>query len=114
MPVTTSPEARIARLQAQVESDGFNQAAHFALGQAYAEQGRHVEAAAKFRRAVELNPQYASAWKGLGDAYVLAGVPKEARAALATGQDMATRTGDPATAEACRLALAAVTGEDQA
>ena len=83
--------SRIKQYQRMIETDGFDEAAHYRLATEYLKDGRYVEAAAKFRRAVELNPEYLEAWRGLGDAYKLAGVHKEAIAAWKTGRDVAGR-----------------------
>ncbi len=90
--------SRIKQHQASIESDGFNQAAHCRLGEEYLKEGRYMEAGAKFRRAVELNPEYLAGWRGLGEAYRLAGVAKEADAAWRTGADVSRRLGNAAAA----------------
>jgi Flp pilus assembly protein TadD len=79
---TTTP--RIERLQSLIEADGYNQSAHFLLGQEYLREGRYMEAAAKFRRVVELNPEHGDAWNLLGAAYERVGVAKEAVSAYVT------------------------------
>lgn len=79
---TTTP--RIERLQSLIEADGFNQSAHYLLGQEYLADGRYMEAAAKFRRVVELNPEHGDAWRMLGTSYEKVGVAKEALAAYGT------------------------------
>lgn len=79
---TTTP--KIERLQALIEADGFNQSAHYLLGQEYMAEGRYMEAAAKFRRVVELNPEHGDGWRMLGGAYEKVGVAKEAAAAYGT------------------------------
>lgn len=40
--------------------------AHYRLGNAYAEMGRHPEAVIAFRRSLELKPDFAKAWNNLG------------------------------------------------
>lgn len=79
-----STNQRVKRLQAVIEKDGFNQQAHFLLGEQYLEDGRPMQAANKFRRVVELNPDHARAWRYMGDAFKAAGVYKEAAVAYDT------------------------------
>jgi tetratricopeptide (TPR) repeat protein len=45
-----------------------NPVAHFDLGVSLGQRGRHQEALAEFRRATELNPDYADAWSAMGRA----------------------------------------------
>lgn len=90
--------SRVRRIQGMIEADGFDQLAHYELAREYLREGRWMEAATKFRRAVELNPQYVAAWRGLGRAYELAGVPKEAEVAWSTGAAAAALLGDSAVA----------------
>ncbi len=82
------------QFQQAIEDNGFDQASHYKLGCEYLKEGRYMEAGAKFRRAVELNPEYVEAWRGLGEAYNLAGVPKEAESAWRTGAGVARRNGN--------------------
>ncbi len=88
-----------------IETDGFDQAAHYRLGTEYLRDGRFVEAAAKFRRAVELNPEYLEAWRGLGEAYQAAGVAKEAEAAWRTALNVAGRVKNPVFARQMEVLL---------
>lgn len=52
------------------ERDGF---AHYAMGRALTQRGRHAEAIDEFTRALELNPNFAMAHFGLGTALVWSG-----------------------------------------
>lgn len=79
-----SSNQRVKRLQAAVERDGYNQGAHFMLGEEYMRENRFMRAAAKFRRVVELNPEYARAWMMMGRCYDAAGIPSEAITAYDT------------------------------
>lgn len=81
---TSTP--RIKRLQSIIEADGFNQSAHFLLGQEYLTEGKFMAAAAKFRRVVELNPDHVEAWRMMARAYEKAGVTKESEAARLTAE----------------------------
>lgn len=75
---------RVERLQELIQADSFNQSAHYLLGQEYLAEGRFMEAAAKFRRVVELNPQHGDGWMQMGAAYEKVGIQKEAVAAYTT------------------------------
>jgi len=106
---STSP--RVERLQELIEADGFNQAAHFLLGEEYLRERRYMNAAAKFRRVVELNPDHAEAWLNMGKAYDQVGVPKEAERAYLSAARAFDRRGEKGTAEQCEtLARAASAG----
>lgn len=97
--ITVFGTSRIKHFQEQVETNGFDQTAHYQLALEYLKAGRYLEAAAKFRRAVELNPEYVDAWAGLGDAYLQAGISKETLAAWRTGAGVARRIGLSTAAE---------------
>lgn len=77
-----STTTRIQRLQDLVKQDGFNQLAHYMLGEEYLKENRPMEAAAKFRRIVEMNPDHADAWNLMGQAYEKADAIKESIAAF--------------------------------
>ena len=100
---TTTP--RIERLTVLVQADSFNQSAHFLLGQEYLQEGRYMEAVAKFRRVVELNPESAEGWFMLGTAYEKTQIPKEARTAYGTALTVADRLTDVQTASKAKEAL---------
>jgi Flp pilus assembly protein TadD len=87
--------ARIRLLQERIEADGFDQLAHYQLGEEYFRLGRWREAFAKFRRVIELNPENLDAYLALGDACEKAGVLKEADAAWRTGEIVAERLKRP-------------------
>jgi Flp pilus assembly protein TadD len=87
--------ARIRQLQERIEADGFDELAHFQLGEEYGRLGRWREAFAKFRRVIELNPESLEAYLAMGDACEKAGVPKEADAAWRTGETVALRLTRP-------------------
>lgn len=106
-----SSNQKIKRLQAAIERDGFNQGAHFMLGEEYMRGERYMMAATKFRRVVELNPDYARAWLMMGRCYDAAGVPSEAATAYDTAAYEYERQGLPAEAEAARQAGAAARDE---
>lgn len=102
-----STNQRVKRLQSVIEKDGFNQGAHFMLGEEFIREGRFMQAAAKFRRVVELNPDHAQAWMMMGRCYDSAGIPKEAVMAYGTAAYQYERKGLIADAELMRDASAA-------
>jgi Flp pilus assembly protein TadD len=89
----------IQRLLAAIDQDSSNQRANFDLGREFARQGSYMQAAAQFRRTLELNPDFAEAWLQMGDAYERVGVRKEARVAWEIGLGVARRIRDTRTAE---------------
>ena len=101
-----STNMRVKRLQSAIEKDGFNQNAHFMLGEEYMREDRPMKAVAKFRRVVELNPDDARAWKMLGEALETARVWKEAAVAYATAAREFDVKHLPQEAEAMRTAAA--------
>jgi predicted Zn-dependent protease len=60
---------------------------HFSLGKLYLEQKKWAESVAAFAEAVRLDPTYAAAWVGLGDAHGGAGKSAEAKAAYEKALD---------------------------
>lgn len=103
-----SSSPRVDRLQELIEADGFNQGAHFLLGEEYLRTERYMNAAAKFRRVVEINPDHADAWRRMGDAYGLLGIGKEAERAYDSAARAYGLSGQPGEAQACEeLARAA-------
>lgn len=101
-----SSTQRVKRLQSLIEKDGFNQGAHFMLGEEYMREGRHMAAAAKFRRVVEINPDHARAWMLMGQAYEGTGVMKEAVIAYEEAALQFENQQKPVDAEAMRAAAA--------
>lgn len=97
-----SSNQRIKRLQALIEKDGSNQGAHYMLGEEYLRDNFPMKAAAKFRRVLELNPDYVPAWEMMAKSYIAAGVPKEAAVAYDNAARMLERLGHAADAQAAR------------
>lgn len=102
-----STNQRVKRLQAAIERDGYNQGAHFMLGEEYMRENRYMRAAAKFRRVVELNPDYARAWMMMARCYDAAGIPSEAATAYDTASYEFQRQGLDAIAQEMRQAAEA-------
>lgn len=96
---TRSP--KVERLQEVIEADGFNQGGHYLLGEEYLREGRFMNAAAKFRRVVELNPDHGDAWRRMGEAYEKVGVTKEAQRAYVSAARAYERLGKAEEAESC-------------
>ncbi|MCX7624884.1 MAG: tetratricopeptide repeat protein [Candidatus Sumerlaeaceae bacterium] len=71
----------VAEIIERIRKNPFDEQAYYLLGREYLAQGANLSAAAEFRRAVELNPEFIEAWQGLAQAYRQAGVEKEARLA---------------------------------
>lgn len=97
---------RVRRLQAVIEKDGSNQAAHFMLGEEYIREQRPMMAAAKFRRVTELNPDHIVAWEMMGRCYADGQVFKEAAVAYDTAARMLELNGSGVKAEEMRKAAA--------
>ncbi|GIX45136.1 MAG: hypothetical protein KatS3mg130_1544 [Candidatus Sumerlaea sp.] len=79
---------RVAKWRNLILQDALDERAHFELGREYLRAGMYLEAAAEFRRCVELNPEFIAAWMHLAEAYRHVGVEKEAQAALATAAEL--------------------------
>lgn len=85
---------RIARFEHMAQADADNDMAHFSLGGAYAQAGRHAEAARSFLRCVEINPDMSKAYQLAGAELVKAGDRTEAARVLKEGFLVAARLGD--------------------
>lgn len=76
-------DKRIAQFQNMAQADPENEMAHFSLGRALSEAGRHAEAAASFVRCTELAPSMSKAYQLAAESYVKVG-DKDLAAQLAT------------------------------
>ena len=85
---------RIAQFEKMASADPTNDMAHFSLGRAYLDAGRHAEAAQSLERCIELNPGMSKAYELAGRAMIGAGWADKAVATLNTGYETATRKGD--------------------
>lgn len=90
----TALEERIARFEHMAEADPENDMAHFSLGNAYLQAGRHAEAATSLQRCLELNPDMSKAYQLAGEAMVKAGWEDKAAATLEEGYTVAAAKGD--------------------
>ena len=85
---------RIANFERMAQADPTNEMAHFSLGNAYLQAGRHAEAAASLRRCLELAPEMSKAWQLCGQAELGAGWSDKAVQTLNRGFEIAASKGD--------------------
>jgi Fe-S cluster biosynthesis and repair protein YggX len=91
MPTT---DERILQFENMVAADPDNEMAHFSLGSAYLQAGRHAEAAERLQKCVELSPDMSKAYQLAGEAMVGAGWTDRAVDVLNRGYEVAARKGD--------------------
>jgi Fe-S cluster biosynthesis and repair protein YggX len=87
-------DQRIAQFQNMASADPTNEMAHYSLGNAYAQAGRHREAAESYLRCTELVPDMSKAFQLAADNLVKAGDEERAYRALVAGYEVATLRGD--------------------
>ncbi|MBX3383357.1 MAG: Fe(2+)-trafficking protein [Phycisphaeraceae bacterium] len=87
---------RIAQFETMVrpEADPNNDMAWFSLAQAYADAGRHADAATAFLRCTTLNPVMSKAYQLAGKALIESGQRDQAVSILTDGYKVATRRGE--------------------
>lgn len=85
---------RIAQFEKMAREDPENDMAHFSLGGAYAQAGRHADAAAAYLKCVEANPAMSKAWQLAGASLMASGDSKRAAATLTRGFVEAASRGD--------------------
>jgi Fe-S cluster biosynthesis and repair protein YggX len=85
---------RIANFERMAQADPTNEMAHFSLGNAYLQAGRHAEAAASLERCLELAPEMSKAWQLCGQAQLGAGWADKAVQTLNRGYEIAAGKGD--------------------
>lgn len=90
------PNQRIAQFENMVRdgADPNNDMAWFMLARAYADAGRHADAANAYMRCVRLNPAMSKAWQLAGQAYIDAGDRDAAVRVLTEGYQAAASRGD--------------------
>jgi Fe-S cluster biosynthesis and repair protein YggX len=88
--------ARIAQFETMVrpEADPDNDMAWFSLAGAYAQAGRHADAAAAYTRCFTINPDMSKAFQLAGKALIDAGNTDQAAAVLTRGYAVAAKKGD--------------------
>lgn len=85
---------RIAQFENMAQADPDNEMAHFSLGGAYAQAGRHAESASSYERCTRINPEMSKAYQLAAEQYVKANDPDRALAMLERGYPIAARLGD--------------------
>ncbi len=85
---------RIAQFEKMAHDDPDNDMAHFSLGGAYAQAGRHADAAKEYLRCVEINPMMSKAFQLAGQSLIAAGDEKRAGEVLTKGYTVAAKRGD--------------------
>lgn len=98
-------EERLRILLASVEDEPDDPLGHYLLGIEYEALGRHEDAIASFRRAIDCMPDYTAAFRDLGKALRAAGRIEEARQVFEQGLAVADRTHDVQTAKEIRVFL---------
>jgi len=87
-------QQRIAQFENMTQADPDNDMAWFSLAGAYAQAERHEEAAAAYKRSIDLNPDMSKAYQLAGKALIDADKTEEAAALLTTGYEEAAKRGD--------------------
>lgn len=85
---------RIAQFENMAQADPDNEMAHFSLGGAYAQAGRHAEAAAAYERCTRVSPEMSKAYQLAAEQYLKAKDPDRALGMLEKGYPIAARLGD--------------------
>lgn len=87
-------EQRIAQFENMAQADPSNEMAHFSLAGAYAQAGRHQDAADAYRRAIDAEPTMSKAYQLAGEQLLQAGRRDDAAELLTTGYTVAAENGD--------------------
>jgi len=85
---------RIAQFENMCQADPENDMAHFSLGQAYAQAGRHAEAAESFIRCYSINPDMSKAYQLAAESLAEADQEDRAAAVATEGYSSAASRGD--------------------
>ncbi|MSR43871.1 MAG: tetratricopeptide repeat protein [Phycisphaerales bacterium] len=89
----STPE-RIAQFEKMAAADPTNEMAHFSLGNAYLQMGRHGEAAQSLERVIALSPGMSKAYQLCGQAMIGAGWTDKSVDILNRGYAAAVERGD--------------------
>ncbi len=89
----STPE-RIAQFEKMASADPTNEMAHFSLGNAYLQAGRHAEAATSLERVIALSAGMSKAYQLCGSAMIGAGWSDKAVDVLNRGFQVASERGD--------------------
>ena len=85
---------RIAEFKEVLELMPEDPVVRFGLAGAYLEAGEAESAVTEYQEAIRLKPDYSAAYRGLGRSLERAGRLDDAKAAYATGRDVAAQNGD--------------------
>lgn len=85
---------RIAQFENMAQADPTNEMAHFSLGRAYADAGRHDDAADAFLRCIEIAPDMSKAYQLAAESLIKAGRNDRAGEVLTRGLEVAASRGD--------------------
>jgi Fe-S cluster biosynthesis and repair protein YggX len=85
---------RIAQFEKMASADPSNEMAHFSLGNAYLQAGRHAEAAQSLSQCIELSPEMSKAYQLCAQAMIGAGWVDRAVDVLTRGIMLAASKGD--------------------
>ncbi len=89
-----SLDERIAQFEKMAVEDPDNDMAHFSLGSAYLQAGRHEEAATSLQRSIEINADLSKAYQLAGQALIESGHQDRAVPILEAGHEIAARRGE--------------------
>jgi Fe-S cluster biosynthesis and repair protein YggX len=92
--MSTPSSDRIAQFEKMASADPTNEMAHFSLGNAYLQAGRHAEAAQSLARCIDLSPEMSKAYQLCAQAMIGAGWVDRAVDVLNRGIALAVRKGD--------------------
>ncbi|MGP1346014.1 MAG: Fe(2+)-trafficking protein [Phycisphaerales bacterium] len=87
-------DTRISQFEQMVADDPASDIAHFSLGRALSDAGRHREAATAFERCIAVNDANSKAYQLAAEAYIAAKLPDKAVPLLQKGYETATLRGD--------------------
>ena len=87
-------EERIAQFENMAQADPENEMAHFSLAGAYAEAGRHADAAASYENAIKAQPDLSKAYQLAAENHINADNPDAATDLLTRGYEVAAANGD--------------------
>jgi Fe-S cluster biosynthesis and repair protein YggX len=85
---------RIEQFRQLCQQDPGNDMAHFSLGGALAQAGRHAEAAAAYLKCTEITPEFSKAYQLAASSLIEAGETERAVAVLERGYRVASEQGD--------------------
>ena len=95
----TDDRIRLEQFKELAEADPDDPVVHYGLGSEHLKLGEFAEAAAAFRKTIELQPDYSAAYRELGKALEKSNRREEAREIYRQGKEVATRKGDLQTAK---------------